>query len=216
MSEEPRTCAICGALITPNRGGELVRLPGHEDLVWVHPDCRGRQPQGNEDPATASREEMLRALQKDVNAWPGRVRDAGVTNAGGAAYVPLPRNNEILRTPDDPEATLAYMMRAWEAPDAEKGSEGWYRIISQVGPTLTWEWLIADETRPYATLFPDEIRARVRRALQADAGYAEWRQRSEDAAAEDHARAERVERIRDEIRAGTRERLSLPELDKGL
>src|SRR5439155_15462162 len=72
---------------------------------------------GEPSASSMSREEMLRALQNDVNAWPGRVRDAGVTNAGGAAYVPLPRNNEILRTPDDPEATYAYILRAWEAEE---------------------------------------------------------------------------------------------------
>lgn len=48
--------------------------------------------------AEISRAEMLQALQNDVNAWPTRVKEAGVTNLGGAAYIPLPRNNEILRT----------------------------------------------------------------------------------------------------------------------
>jgi hypothetical protein len=33
-----------------------------------------------------TREEMLRALQADVNEWPQRVKEAGVTNAAGAAY----------------------------------------------------------------------------------------------------------------------------------
>jgi hypothetical protein len=54
---------------------------------------------------------MLRALQDDVNSWPQRVKHAGVKNAAGAAFVPLARNNEILRTPDDPEATYAYILR---------------------------------------------------------------------------------------------------------
>jgi hypothetical protein len=163
-----------------------------------------------------SRAEMLRALQNDVNAWPTRVRDAGVTNAGGAAYVPLPRNNEILRTPEDPEATYAYMIRTWRATDAETGSDGWFRIIAQVGRTLTWEWLIADDTRPYAPLFPDDMRARVRRALDASPGCAAWTKRAEDAAAAQRERDESVQRIREEIRAGKRERLNLPELDQGL
>ena len=44
-----------------------------------------------------TREEMLAALQADVNGWPRAVKDAGVTNAAGSAYVPLPRNNEILK-----------------------------------------------------------------------------------------------------------------------
>ncbi len=159
---------------------------------------------------------MLRALQNDVNAWPTRVKDAGVTNKGGAAYVPLPRNNEILRTPDDPEATYAYMLRVWGGPNAEIGSEGWFRIIAQAGEKLTWEWLIADETRSYAPLFPDDMRERVYNALKADAGYAAWRKQADDAAATQRERDERVQRIREEIRAGKRERLSLPELDQGL
>ena len=171
---------------------------------------------GEPSASSMSREEMLRALQNDVNAWPGRVRDAGVTNAGGAPYVPLPRNNEILRTPDDPEATHAYILRAWEAEDADDGSEGWYRIISQAGPTLTWEWFIADETRPYAALFPDALRQRVRRAIDADAGYGEWTKRADEAAAAQREREERVRLIREEMRAGKRQRLDLPELDQGL
>jgi len=185
-------------------------------MVWTHPGCRGRQPQGRARSTEVGRAEMLQALQNDVNVWPARVKDAGVTNAGGAAYVPLPRNNEILRTPEDPEATYAYMIRTWRATDAETGSDGWFRIIAQAGPTLTWEWLIADDTRPYAQLFPDDMRARVRRALEADAGYAAWTKRADDTAAAQRERDESVQRIREEIRAGKRERLSLPELDQGL
>ena len=40
------------------------------------------------------------------------------------------------------------------------------RIITQAGPGVTWEWLMVDETKAYASLFPDEIRARVRAALE--------------------------------------------------
>src|SRR3954469_24018189 len=116
---------------------------------------------------------MLRALQADVDAWPQRVKEAGVTNASGAAYVPVARNLEILRTPDDPEATLAYMRRAWEAPDAESGSAGWERIISQVGPSETWEWLMTDPDKIYAPLFED-LRERVRNALENHPSHAAW------------------------------------------
>lgn len=42
-ADDPPTCAICGALITDSRGGELVRLPERDALVWIHPACRGRQ-----------------------------------------------------------------------------------------------------------------------------------------------------------------------------
>jgi hypothetical protein len=51
MTDDPRTCAICGALITEKRRGELARVPGHDGLVWVHPDCRGRPiPSGADNP----------------------------------------------------------------------------------------------------------------------------------------------------------------------
>lgn len=220
MVDEPPTCAICGVLITEDRGGEQVLDRSEGKVVRVHPACRGKQPTGSPEtqasPPDLPRDEMLRALQNDVNSWPDRVRDAGVTNAGGAAYVPLPRNNEILRTPDDPEATCAYMIRTWENPEAETGSEGWFRIISQAGPTLTWEWLIADPTREYAPLFPPELRQRVTRALQADAGTSEWTKRQQASAADRQAQQDRVQQIREEIRTGKRQRLSLPELDRNL
>ena len=50
-------------------------------------------------------ERMLEALQADVDAWPAAVKAAGVKNASGSAYRPVARNNEVLRTPDDPQAT---------------------------------------------------------------------------------------------------------------
>jgi hypothetical protein len=64
------------------------------------------------------------------------------------------------------------MLQTWgEAnAEAEVGSEGWHRIIEQAGPKLTWEWFIADDSRPYAELFPPDIRARVRAALGVGAG----------------------------------------------
>src|SRR4051794_18442551 len=120
---------------------------------------------------------MLRALQADVNAWPQRVKEAGVTNAGGAAYVPVARNLEILRTPNDPEATYAYMRRAWEAPDADSGSSGWDRVIAQAGPRATWEWLMADPDKPYAPLF-DDLRERVMKASSATRATRSGRPRS--------------------------------------
>jgi hypothetical protein len=122
-----------------------------------------------------TRREMLEAPQVDVNAWPQRVKGAGVRTVDDCAYVPVARNNRILRTPDDPQATYDYMLAAW--PDADVGSTGWFRIIEQAGPELTWEWLMVDPTKPYAALFSDELRRRVRAALKADAGHEAWRTR---------------------------------------
>jgi hypothetical protein len=149
---------------------------------------------------------MLRALQADVNAWPQRVRDAGVKNAGGARYVPVARNLEILRTPDDPEATLAFMLRAWEAPDAGSGSAVWERIISQVGPRVTWEWLIADPDKPYAPLFDDELRERVRNALENHPSHAAWHASEQEKQATEDADAARIQRMMDDMRSGKRRR----------
>lgn len=162
-----------------------------------------------------TQEEMLQALQADVNAWPVRVKEAGVKKSNGTAYVPLPRNNAVLRTPDDPQATYELMVRSWEAPDAERGSDGWFRIIEEAGPKLTWEWLMVDESRPYAPLFEPELRDRVRRALEADAGYRVWTQRQQAATTAEAARAERIARIREEIRSGKRPPPQFPELDAG-
>jgi hypothetical protein len=155
-----------------------------------------------------TKEEMLRALQADVNAWPQHVKDAGVTNAAGAAYVPVARNNEILRTPDDPAATYDYMRRAWEAPDAESGSTGWDRVIAQAGPTTTWEWLMADPSRPYAPLF-DDLRERVTHAFQRHASYAVWQAKQQEEAAADADDAARIQRLMDEMRSGKRNRPSI-------
>jgi hypothetical protein len=148
---------------------------------------------------------MLRALQADINAWPQRVKAAGVTNAGGAAYVPQARNLEILRTPDDPEATYAYMQRAWEAPDADSGSTGWERVITQAGPELTWEWFMADPTKPYAELFVD-LRERVQAALEAHPAYEIWvtkERKRTTTEADDQAR---IQRMMDDMRSGKRSR----------
>jgi hypothetical protein len=162
-----------------------------------------------------TRDEMLAALQRDVDAWPQRVKDAGVKNSAGAAYVPLPRNNEILRTPHDRSATYAYMIRVWQDAGAETGSDGWYRIIEQAGPELTWEWLMVDDALPYASLFPADIRERVGRALEADAGHRAWIKRQQGVATAERARSERIQRIREEMRSGKRKRLRLPDLDGG-
>lgn len=159
---------------------------------------------------------MMSALQADVSAWPQRVRDAGVTKKDDSAYVPLPRNNAILRTPEDPEATLRYMIETWERSDGDQASDGWYRIIAQAGPELTREWLIVDESKIYAHLVPEQIRQRVRDALDRDAGTAEWRRRQDERQRADQERAERIARLRAQWRSGQTSRPPMPDLDGGL
>jgi hypothetical protein len=154
---------------------------------------------------------MLSALQADVNAWPQDVKAAGVKNAAGAAYVPVARNNEVLRTPDDAEATFRYMVDVWSTDDAatETGSDGWDRIIRQAGPRLLWEWFMVDEDRPYAELFTRDIKERVRAAMNAHPAHAAW-ERALQAREREHAvAAERIARIQEEMRSGKRPRRAI-------
>jgi hypothetical protein len=151
---------------------------------------------------------MLRSLQDDVDAWPQAVKSAGVKNAAGSAFRPVARNNEILRTPEDPEATYAYMIAAWEAEGAEEGSNGWARIIEQAGPEFTWEYLMADPDKPYASLF-DEVRPRVQAALENHESTAVWAEKVRVSQEADDAQAERIQRIQDEMRSGKRSRLRM-------
>lgn len=148
---------------------------------------------------------MLDALQADVNAWPQNVKDAGVVNAGGAAYRPVARNLEILRTPDDPEATYAYMRRAWESPDADAGSAGWDRVISQAGPQATWEWFMADPDKPYAPLFED-LRERVIAAFQKHPSFEIWETRERERLTTEADDTARIQKLMDEMRSGKRKR----------
>jgi hypothetical protein len=150
--------------------------------------------------------EMLEALQADVDAWPQAVKNAGVKNAAGSSYAPQARNNEVLRTPDNPRATYEYMLRAWSAPDAESGSAGWVRILAQAGPQLTWEWFIADPDKPYAPLFSDELREKVRAALEAHEGTAAYEKDTREKAVAAGARDERIKKIQEEMRSGKRSR----------
>ena len=105
-------------------------------------------------------------MQADVDAWPtGRQERGRQRTPLASSYAPQARNNEVLRTPDDPRATYEYMLRAWSAPDAESGSRRLGTGSSpQAGPELTWEWFIADPDKPYAPLFDDVLAARRRSA----------------------------------------------------
>jgi len=154
-------------------------------------------------------EQMLQALQDDVDDWPAAVKAAGVKIASGSAYHPVARNNEVLRTPDDPQATYDYMVRAWQADDAEYAGTGWARIITQAGPELTWEWLMVDETKSYASLFPDEIRARVRAALESNEATAEWKRLVSEREAATTAYDDRIQQMMADMRSGKRTRPSI-------
>jgi hypothetical protein len=163
-------------------------------------------------PVTTNRRRMLAALQADVNSWPQEVKDAGVKNAAGSAYTPLARNNAVLRTPDDPEATYACMLDQWKQESAGVGSAGWDRIIRQAGRTLLWEWLMVDESRSYAPLFEDAPRERIVSAMDAHPATAVYEQQEKIKERAAQVDVDRVKRIADEMRSGERERLSLPGL----
>jgi hypothetical protein len=101
------------------------------------------------------------------------------------------------------------MVRMWSDPDAEYAGTGWQRIITQAGPELTWEWLIVDETKPYASLFPDELRARVRSALESYEGTTEWNRLVAERTAASTAQTDRIQRMMDDMRSGKRTRPSI-------
>jgi hypothetical protein len=78
-----------------------------------------------------------------------------------------PANNEILRTPGDPEGDV-------RMHDARVGRDRSQDRIRRLVPdhrsgraSLTWEWLIPDHTPHYAQRFPDQMRVRLLRALEA-------------------------------------------------
>lgn len=81
---EPTTCFYCDALITEDRDGEMVKVPSETKPVWVHPDCRSREPyspQGNalfaylaldeQYNPDAEGWELLRNLESFRGKWPG-------------------------------------------------------------------------------------------------------------------------------------------------
>jgi hypothetical protein len=98
------------------------------------------------------------------------------------------------------------MVRAWADPDAEYAPTGWPRIITQAGPELTWEWLMVDETKSYAPLFPDELRARVRAALESDESTTEWNRLEAERKAANSAQNDRIQKMMDDMRSGKRSR----------
>jgi hypothetical protein len=107
-------------------------------------------------------------------------------------------------------------MRTWQKDGSDAGSAGWVRIIAQAGGELTWEYLMVDEARPYASLFSAEIRHRVAQALESDPAYPVWIRHKADVETAQLAKQERIDLIRAEMRSGKRERLRFPELDRGL
>jgi hypothetical protein len=84
-------------------------------------------------------------------------------------------------------------------------------VVSGRGRTL-----IVDPSRPYAALFPADVRAWGPHGVGVERGHAVRVNRQEDLAAAAQADAERVTRVREEMRSGKRKRLDLPELDQGL
>ena len=68
---------------------------------------------------------------------------------------------------------------------------------------------MVDETKPYASLFSPELRARVRAALEADPGSDEWKRVSAERTQAAGDKADRISKIQEEMRSGTRRRLRL-------
>jgi hypothetical protein len=146
-------------------------------------------------------------------------REVHVRLDNGARYVPNGGSQgvQLLR-----KGVNAFdeAIRIWSGPtdDPDSGTKGYDRIVEQAGIEYTWEWFLIDPSRPWASAVPPLVRDRIKADLDRRSQNATTSleaQRQEEAAAE-LERAERVRKIREEIRAGQRERLSLPELDAGL
>jgi hypothetical protein len=54
-------------------------------------------------------------------------------------------------------------IRIWSDPsgDPDSGTQGYDRIVDQAGIEYTWEWFLIDETRPWASAVPPEVRERI-------------------------------------------------------
>ena len=150
---------------------------------------------------------MLRALQADVDAWPAAVKAAGVKNA---SRFRLPPGGPQQRGPAHAGRPAGDLSTTWSARGRtltrSTPRPAGPRIITQAGPELTWEWLMVDETKPYAPLFPDELRARVRAALEADESTTEWNRLVAERTAADTAQNERIQQMMDDMRSGKRSR----------
>jgi len=130
--------------------------------------------------------------------WPREVKAAGVKKRDGSAYVPVKRNVSLLR--EDVNA-LDEAVRLWSNEDAEGSSPGYDAIVEQAGVEFTWEYALIDPGRAWADDVPPRTRARIEQYLGKDVEALRRRERE---------RRQRIEAIREDLRAGRRTRMKLP------
>lgn len=145
--------------------------------------------------------------------------DVHVRLDNGARYVPNGGSQGVQLLRKDVNA-FDEAIRIWSGPtdDPDSGTKGYDRIVEQAGIEYTWEWFLIDPSRPWAKAVPPLVRDRIEADLERRSGnaFTNLEARRQEHAAAELERQERVLRIREETRAGKRERLSLPELDNGL
>src|SRR3954462_6475715 len=130
--------------------------------------------------------------------WPREVKAAGVKKRDGSAYVPVKRNVSLLR--EDVNA-LDEAVRLWSDEGAEASSPGYDAIVEQAGVEFTWEYALIDPGRPWADDVPPRTRARIEQYLGKDIDALRLREQD---------RRQRIEAIREDLRAGRRTRMKLP------
>ena len=130
--------------------------------------------------------------------WPQEVKAAGVKKRDGSAYVPVKRNVSLLR--EDVNA-LDEAVRLWSDEDAEGSSPGYAAVVEQAGVEFTWEYALINGERPWASDVPPRTRARIEQYLGKDLEALRQRERE---------RRQRIEAIKEDMRAGRRSRMKLP------
>jgi hypothetical protein len=92
-------------------------------------------------------------------------------------------------------------VRLWSDEDAEGSSPGYDAIVEQAGVQFTWEFALIDPDRPWANEVPPNTRARIEQYLGNDLEALRQRQREQ---------RQRIEAIKEDMRAGRRPRTKLP------
>jgi hypothetical protein len=135
-----------------------------------------------------SDDDAIDALVSDLLWQLDQMRPRGIKNKGGQTYNPSHYKRGLQTAIDRGGLAVAEYIRGY----LDKPPSGSYQKLEESASLdLACEWLIADETRPYARLFSPADRAAARARLAPHLGAIEQRQ------AQDRARMEAAtERVR--------------------
>jgi hypothetical protein len=141
-----------------------------------------------------SDEEAIDALIVDLQWQIDEMRPRGIKNKAGNPYIPSHYKRGLERAIDRGGAAVPEYVRGY----LDKPPSGGYQRLEDANSLdLCCEWLVADETRPYAGLFSAEDRALARARLAPHIEAIEQRQaerRARMAAATERVRAKGVPR----------------------